>query len=105
MKKWKSKKTENLLKAILSLRDAKEAVCFFRDLLTEREIIEFGNRWQAANMLSKKIPYPQIKSKTGLSTRTIARVSRWLKRGMGGYKLIIQRLHHGNSFPAGKRLL
>jgi len=68
----------------------------------EREIIEFGNRWQAAKMLNNKISYPKIKKETGLSTTTIARVSKWLNRGMNGYKLILQRLnHHNQSFRKG----
>ncbi len=104
MAKWKNQKTKDLLKAILSLRNNQEAAKFFRDLLTEREIIEFGNRWQAARMLNDKISYLKIKKATGLSTTTIARVSKWLNRGMGGYKLILQRLHHNNSFSLGKGL-
>jgi len=94
MAKWDNPKTEDLLKAILTLKNVKEAKRFFRDLLTEREIIEFGKRWRVAKMLAKKIPYPLIEKETGLSTTTIARVSRWLNKGKDGYKLILQRLHH-----------
>jgi TrpR-related protein YerC/YecD len=104
MTKWRTQKTKNLIQAILSLKDIKEGENFFRDLLTEREIIEFGNRWQAAKMLNDKISYPKIKKETGLSTRTIARVSKWLNGGMNGYKLILQRLHHNNPSSFGKGL-
>jgi TrpR-related protein YerC/YecD len=93
------KKTKNLYKAILSLKNPDEAGRFFRDLLTKKEIVEFGNRWQAAQMLDKKIIYPKIQKETGLSTRTIARISKWLARGKGGYKLVINRFnHHSSSF-------
>jgi TrpR-related protein YerC/YecD len=102
MTKWKNQKTKNLIRAILTLKNSQEAEKFFRDLLTEQEIIEFGNRWLAAKMLNDKISYPKIKKETGLSTTTIARVSKWLNRGMNGYKLILQRLnHHNNSFRKG----
>jgi TrpR-related protein YerC/YecD len=101
---WKNKKTENLIKAFLAIENQKEAENFIRDLLTEQEIIEFGNRWQAAKMLNAKISYPKIKKETGLSTTTIARVSKWLNKGTNGYKIIIQRLNHHAVFPAGKRL-
>jgi TrpR-related protein YerC/YecD len=104
MAKWKNQKTKNLIKAILALKNEKEAESFFRDLLTEQEIIEFGNRWLAAKMLNNKISYPKIKKETGLSTATIARVSKWLNRGMNGYKLILQRLHHSNPSSLGKGL-
>ncbi|MBU4466943.1 hypothetical protein KKF47_02680 [Patescibacteria group bacterium] len=106
MEKWNNKKTENMLKAILQLETLSEARRFFRDLLTEQEIIEFGKRWQAAQMLAKKAPYSEIVEKTGLSSTTVARVSKWLNRGMNGYKLILKRLnsHHHSSVPDGKGL-
>lgn len=65
MAKWNNKTTEDLLKAILSLKNINEAKRFFRDLLTEQEIIEFGKRWQAAKMLNKKIPYSEVEKETG----------------------------------------
>ncbi len=104
MAKWDNPKTENLMKAILTLKNTKEAKRFFRDLLTKQEIIEFGKRWQVAQMLNKRIPYPLIRKETGLSPTTIARVSKWLNRGKGGYKLMLQRLHRHNSSSFGKGL-
>ena len=91
MKKTDNKKTEDLMEAILSLKDIKEAKRFFRDLLTEQELIEFGNRWMAAQMLYKNIPYSKIENETGLSSTTVARVSRWLNKGRGGYRSIIEK--------------
>ena len=106
MKNWDNKKTEDLLKAILKLKDIKETKKFFRDLLTAEELIEFGKRWQAAQMLDKKISYEKIEKETGLSSRTIARISKWLNGGKGGYKLMIQKTntHQHNSFPKRKGL-
>ncbi|MDD4990143.1 MAG: YerC/YecD family TrpR-related protein [Candidatus Pacebacteria bacterium] len=104
MQKWNNSTTENLFNAIIKIKILKEAKRFFRDLLTEQEIIEFGKRWQAAQMLSAKIPYSKIEKETGLSSTTVARISKWLNRGMGGYKLMIKRLGHHNLFPNGKGL-
>lgn len=105
---WNNKKTDALIKALLSLKNSSEAKKFLRDLLTVDEIEEFGNRWLAARMLSKNIPYTAIRKKTGLSTTTIARISKWLKTGMGGYKLMLKRLadgaHHHLAQPSGKGL-
>lgn len=92
-------KTENLYEAILCLGSIEEAKRFFRDLMTKAEIEEFGNRWQAAQMLYQKKPYIEIEKETGLSSRTVARVSQWLNYGKDGYKLIIGRLNHHHSFP------
>src|SRR3989344_1672790 len=92
-------KIDDLMKIILRLRTTNEARRFFRDLLTEKELLEFANRWKAARMLSKKVPYKKIEKETGLSSTTVARVSKWLFRGMDGYKIMIFRLvniHHSN---------
>lgn len=90
--KWTNPKSDKLFKAILKLNNLKEARIFFRDLLTEQEIEEFANRWVVANMLEQNIPYSQIEEETGMSSTTIARISKWLNDGMGGYRLLIKRL-------------
>ncbi|MFA5318468.1 MAG: YerC/YecD family TrpR-related protein [Patescibacteria group bacterium] len=92
----------NLISAILALKDEKEAKRFLRDLLTEAELEEFSKRWQAAQMLDEKMPYTQIIKKTGLSSTTVARISKWLKNGKGGYKLMLNRLHHHSSLSRRK---
>lgn len=43
-------------------------------------------------MLAKRIRYSKIEQETGMSSTTIARVHKWLKKGMGGYKLILERM-------------
>lgn len=94
---WNNTQTNELLKAILTLKTPQEARKFFRDLLTEDELVEFGKRWQAARMLDADVPYTNIVKKTGLSSRTIARISWWLEKGMGGYRLMLARVHHHTS--------
>lgn len=91
------KKINDLIGAVLLLKTSTEARKFLRDLLTESELIEFGNRWKAARMLEKKIPYTEIIKETGLSSTTVARVSDWLNGGMGGYKLILKRIKNGKT--------
>jgi len=95
--RWDNKNSEDLFRAVLKLRTLSESKKFFRDLLTEPEIIEFSKRWQTAKMLTKNIPYSEINTATGLSSTTIARVSKWLNRGMGGYRLMLKRTHHHNT--------
>ena len=91
---WKSKENRRLVEAVLALKTDDEARRFLRDLLTENEIEEFAKRLQAAEMLTQNVPYAIIEEKTGLSSTTVARVSKWLKGKEGGYKTIINRLHH-----------
>ncbi len=91
---WNNPDNKELINAILALKNEKEAANFLRDLLTEQEINEFAKRWKTARLLNEKVPYSQIEKATGLSSATIARVGNWLNNGKGGYKLMIERLHH-----------
>lgn len=90
--KWITQDTDALFEAILKLKNQDESRRFFRDLLTEKEIMEFGQRWKVARMLAKRIRYTKIAQETGMSSTTIARVHKWLKGGMGGYKIVLERL-------------
>ena len=101
---WNSKENKQLIRAILSLKTSDEAKRFLRDLMTEKEIVEFTKRLQTAEMLTAKLPYSVIEQKTGLSSTTVARVSKWLNGKEGGYKTIISRLHHHNSIQTGRGL-
>ena len=91
-KKWINQDTDALFEAILKLKNLNEARRFFRDLLTEKEIAEFGQRWKVARMLANRIRYTNIEKETGMSSTTIARIHKWLKKGTGGYKIILERL-------------
>ena len=90
---YPSSRTQELFKAILKLRSEKEAELFFRDLLTLAEINEFSNRWQMAKLLFEGKPYAKVARLTKSSTTTVSRVSHWLHHGMGGYKLILERIN------------
>jgi len=90
-KKWLNQDTNSLFRAILDLDNLTEARNFFRDLLTEKELLEFAQRWKVAKMLSAGKAYVDIEKETGMSSTTIARIQRWLKSGMGGYKLMIKK--------------
>ncbi|MFZ1979004.1 MAG: YerC/YecD family TrpR-related protein [Bacteroidota bacterium] len=91
MNKSNNKEINDLYKAVLKLDSIDECRRFFRDLLTENEIKEFSERWKVARLLAKGIPYSRIEAETGLSSRTIARVGLWLKRGRGGYTLVLKK--------------
>ena len=93
---WNTKENKQLVEAILSLKNANEAKCFLRDLMTEPEITEFGKRLEAASLLSQDVQYNTITADTGLSSATVARIAKWLKGSLGGYRLVLARLsnHH-----------
>ncbi|MBP9757102.1 MAG: hypothetical protein KBD06_00720 [Candidatus Pacebacteria bacterium] len=91
---WSSEPNAKLLDALMVLRSRSDARAFLRDLMTENEIEEFGKRFLTARMLSDAIPYTDIQNATGFSSTTVARVSKWLQTGAGGYRTVINRLHH-----------
>lgn len=89
---WNTKENKQFVEAILSLKNANEAKCFLRDLMTAPEIKEFGKRLEAASLLSKDVQYNTITEDTGLSSATVARIAKWLKGSLGGYRLVLSRL-------------
>lgn len=84
---------KELFKAILELKNDKEAAAFLRDLLTISEIEAASERWQMAKLLwTTSLSYKKIAKKTSGSTTTVTRVAHWIENGMGGYKTILTRL-------------
>ena len=96
---WATRENSQLVTAILALENKDETEIFLRDLMTENEIVEFSNRLEAARLLSINTPYSAIVSKTGLSSTTVARISKWLFGALGGYRLILDRI---SPTPSGK---
>jgi TrpR-related protein YerC/YecD len=102
---WNTKTSKQLVEAVLSLKNTNETKRFLRDLLTKDEIKEFAARLEAARLLSRNVQYNTISESTGLSSTTIARISKWLRGSLGGYRLILSRLnHHPNSSQLRKGL-
>jgi len=110
---WNDRKNKQFIEAILALKNISEAKYFLRDIMTEKEIREFSNRLEAASLLTQDVQYNAIIESTGLSSTTIARISKWLKGPLGGYRLILNRITqnqsklgtgHSNSSKLGKGL-
>jgi TrpR-related protein YerC/YecD len=59
------------------------------DLCTIREINEMAQRLTVAVLLDTGESYTAIGEKTGASATTIARVSKCLNYGTGGYRAVI----------------
>lgn len=92
-KKEPTKKELNeLYNAVLKLKTPEECTKFFRDLCTIAELTAMSERFQVVKMIAAEIPYRNINKKTGSSTATITRVAHWLHHGMGGYKLVLDRI-------------
>ncbi len=92
-----SEDAKDFYQTFLNLKTEEECRDFLRDLLTEKEIKEFINRWKVVRLLDDKMPYEEITESTGMSSTTIARISKWLHDGMGGYHLMLKRLKRKQS--------
>lgn len=95
MKKVKENKKDldALYEAVLELRDVGECKKFFRDLCTMSEISAMVERFKVVKLVKGEMPYREISRKTGSSTATVTRVSHWFHHGMGGYKLVLDRIN------------
>lgn len=81
----------DLLRSLVSLQTVRDARRFIRDLMTEDEIRMIVERWRVARLLHQGVSYREIERQTGASSRTIARISHWLRSGEGGYRQMLSR--------------
>jgi len=79
---------------VLSKIESKERMFeFLLDIMTEKEILEFSRRFDVAKMLDENISYSRIEKKTGMSSTTIARISKALNSENFGYRNAINILN------------
>lgn len=99
---WNNDTTKQLATTLVQLDSVGIVQSFLSDVMTEKEIIEISARLEAAKMLRAGEKYTAIVAATGLSTRTVARISTWLKTGTGGYDaaLVLIDAHHAHLSPA-----
>lgn len=82
----------DLLKVLATLEDEDAIFALLEDLFTIREIRETSQRLAVARLLSMGKPYTAIEQATGASATTIARVSKCLSYGTGGYAKALEVL-------------
>ena len=76
----------DLLHVLAVLDDEDTIFALLEDLFTIREIRETSQRLAVARMLDEGASYATIEKTTGASATTIARVSKCLAYGTGGYR-------------------
>ena len=97
---WNEALPSQFADAVSAINDPALMRAFLRDVMTEKEIIEISARLRAAQMMRDGATYTQIAAETNLSSRTIARISEWMKNGTGGYGAILVGQHHAHVPPA-----
>ena len=82
---------KELFEEILKLETIEECDKFFDDLCTINELEAMLQRIRAAKMLLEDKTFQEVVKETGISSATLARVSKCIKYGDGGYKAIIEK--------------
>ncbi len=83
---------DDLLHVLASLDDEDTIFALLEDLFTIREIRETSQRLAVARLLAEGKSYASIEQATGASATTIARVSKCLTYGSGGYAAALAAL-------------
>ena len=82
---------KELYAELLKLETEEEAEHFLEDLCTIKELESMCQRLKAAKMLLNGKTYNEIVEETEISSATLARVSKCVRYGKGGYKKIITK--------------
>ena len=96
--KVKTRQTDMLIKAIISLHDEEDAYRFFEDICTIPEIRSISQRLAVAMLLRKKETYQKIEEETGASSATISRVNRALIYGADGYNRVLDEMEKSGAW-------
>lgn len=86
MAEIRTAEVDDLLKVLAAMDDPDAIFALLEDLFTVREIREIAQRLGVARLLAAGKSYAAIEAETGASATTIARVSKCLSYGAGGYE-------------------
>ncbi len=82
---------KELYTELLKLETEEECERFLGDLCTIKELQSMGQRLKAAKMLLSGKTYNEVIEATDISSATLARVSKCVRYGEGGYETIIKK--------------
>lgn len=92
MSELRTPEVEDLLGVFAALNDKDTIYALLEDIFTIREIKETSQRLAVARLLDAGKSYAAIEEATGASATTIARVSKCLSYGAGGYQAALNIL-------------
>lgn len=82
---------KELYKEIIKIETEEECENFFNDLCTIKELESMCQRLKAAKMFLEGKTYNEIIEETEISSATLARVSKCVRYGSGGYENVIKK--------------
>ena len=89
-----------LYRSLASQASERVVAALLEDMCTIREIDEMAQRLTVAKLLAADYSYTSISELTGASATTIARVSKALNYGAGGYRAVLGLEDAGALAPA-----
>lgn len=91
-KEIRTPEVDDLLRVLAKLDNENMIFSLLEDAFTVREIREVSQRLAVAKLLDSGASYTEIEKLTGASATTIARVSKCLSYGSGGYAAALENL-------------
>ena len=92
MSDLRTAEVDSLLEVLAAIDNKDTLFALLEDLFTIREIRETSQRLAVARLLDEGKSYTAIEQATGASATTIARVSKCLSYGSGGYRAALEVL-------------
>ena len=92
MAEIRTQEVDDLLAVLAGTTNPDDVYMLLEDLLTVREIKDASQRLTVARLLDQGKSYSSIERVTGASATTIARVSKALNYGSGGYSAALKML-------------
>lgn len=90
--KIESDQVDQLCEALLKVKNKEECCKFLEDICTIKEVQAIAQRLEVAKLLKQKKTYIEIEKETKASTATISRINRSLNYGVGGYRIVFERM-------------
>ncbi|MBQ4324470.1 MAG: TrpR-related protein YerC/YecD [Clostridia bacterium] len=76
---------KQLFAFLASLESAEAVAALLSDLCTDTEIEYMAQRVESARLLLEGATYQQVMDEVNVSSATLSRINRCIKRGQGGY--------------------
>ena len=81
-----------LYEVLASLDTPEKVESFLADLCTDNEIDYMAQRNECARLLLEGYTYQQVVGRVNISSATLSRISRCVKRGNGGYNILLAKI-------------
>jgi len=82
---------EYLYTALARVDNPSDIAKVMEDICTYKEVEQMAQRLKSAELLLEGRTYTEVIHATGISSATLSRVSKCIRKGNGGYKLLVDK--------------